>query len=211
MSDLARFEGFDLRVVDGEPRVLDVQIAERAGLERPRSIRHVIKRNQAEMLAHGSLATAIGNGEGRNSNEFWLNEAQAISLTALLRTEAGRKARIVLVKAFVAQRRETIPTLPVVAEIANAARMGDSPEMKAQMVGACVMAARAARTPLRKVHGFIRRTYRVSSPYFLAVVFWPQVRQMLVDLAMGRLALTCPTPRRLPGSNVRQLSFPDAR
>lgn len=43
----------NIEVIDNEPRIKDVVLGERLGLNRPRKIREVILSNMAELLAYG--------------------------------------------------------------------------------------------------------------------------------------------------------------
>lgn len=207
---LARVEtvdGWDLEVgSDGERRVLDVAIGARAGLARPRLVREVIRRNVAELEAHGDLcrrqrqnSESLENARGRPAMEYLLNEDQAVALVALLRTPKARELRIALVRVFGAVRRRALETgaastLPL--DVAHGARIGDVPNMRNEAAALCAMAARASGYGLRKVHGFVRRTYRVPGIYHVAVLAWPAVKATIEAVALGRLFIE--GVRRLP-------------
>jgi len=115
MNEIVNIEGWALMApqADGEgPRVRDLDIAERAGLEKPRNIRATIKANRAELEAHGpllDLPAPRANGAGRPGKEFWLNEDQACALVILLRTPVARDLRVALVRLFGMARRGVLP------------------------------------------------------------------------------------------------------
>jgi phage regulator Rha-like protein len=103
-----------------EPRVRDIEIAERAGMAQPRDVRRVIEKNREEIEAHGLLTMRVrrariektgainGGREEREVSEYWLNEAQAIALVTHLRTPKALEVRIALVKFFVAYRNGAV-------------------------------------------------------------------------------------------------------
>jgi hypothetical protein len=80
----------DLKDVDGEPRVLDLRVAERLGFGRDRDLRKLIERNAKLLEMHGELirATVARNQKdtpkaGRPENGYWLNEGQTVALAFL--------------------------------------------------------------------------------------------------------------------------------
>lgn len=100
---------------DGEPRVRDVDLAERLGYERPRKVRALIERHAAELRRYGALSMrpvveriektgAIRGIEEREVMEYWLNEGQAIDLCALSRTDLAIDVREEVIRVFMAVR-----------------------------------------------------------------------------------------------------------
>ena len=97
---------------DGEPRVRDIDLAERAGMAQARDIRKVIAANREELEEHGALRVhrarnAVRAGFGTRTaevDETWLNESQACALVMLLRTPKARELRVAVVRAFMAAR-----------------------------------------------------------------------------------------------------------
>jgi hypothetical protein len=65
-----------LDAIDGEPRVLDLTVAERLGFVRPRTIRQLIERSRAELESYGPIAARCSAYRNRQFTEYWLNEAQ---------------------------------------------------------------------------------------------------------------------------------------
>lgn len=99
----------DLRKISGEPRVHDLRLGEVLGFDRPRNVRKIIRRNSQELALHGALALHGGasiSGKGRvmPSEEFYLNEAQALLICMFSRTNEAASARKQIVEAFLAYR-----------------------------------------------------------------------------------------------------------
>ena len=116
--------------LDDEPRVRDLDIAERLGMERPRDIRQLISRNFAELRGYGSTRyrTAMitaGKGAKRKVREYYLNEGQALLICCLSRTEKAAEVRKLLIETYQAHRRgntlpatsNTLPVIPTQAEL----------------------------------------------------------------------------------------------
>lgn len=220
-------DGWDVMLGEGdEPRIRDVDLAERAGLARPRKVREVIEANRLELEAHGPLSvrprrvrTQMPGGFAfREVDVFetWLSEPQALALVALLRTEQARALRISLVKVFVAVRHGSIPapaasSVVPISEV-HGSRIGETVGRE-EVVGWCKMAARSLGVTVHRVHGAIRRQYKVPSVYALSCSVWPTARAFLESLAMGKLYLDPPGRRPalrvLEGGKSRaQTSFP---
>jgi hypothetical protein len=97
-----------LTEIDNEPRILDVDLAERLAFERPRVIRELIARNRDELEAFGSLPCRTANPTaqgGRPGNAYYLNEGQALVICALSRTEKAAQVRKLLIDVFMAYRQ----------------------------------------------------------------------------------------------------------
>lgn len=91
-----------LTPVNGEPRVNDLALAEKLGFERPVKIRDMIKRNQAKLLKFGILPTVgkIHEGAGRPTDEFYLNQKQAIFICMKSETEKAFDVQADIVRVF---------------------------------------------------------------------------------------------------------------
>jgi hypothetical protein len=61
-----------------EPRVLDTDLAERLGFERPRAIRQLIQRHTEALGRFGPIATQRGVYRGHDFDAYYLNKRQAI-------------------------------------------------------------------------------------------------------------------------------------
>lgn len=99
----------DLRQIEGEPRVLDLRLGERLGYGRAVKVREIIRRNVTELRSHGTLkphggASISGKGRVMASEEFYLNEAQAVLVCMLARTPAAVELRRQVVQVFLAWR-----------------------------------------------------------------------------------------------------------
>lgn len=92
-----------LTAINGEPRVHDLELAERLGFERPRKIRDIIQRNHDKLLKFG-VCPAVGrtSGElgGRPATEFYLNQKQAIFICMKSETEQAFDVQIEIVHVF---------------------------------------------------------------------------------------------------------------
>lgn len=103
VSDLA------LSVVADEPRVRDIDLAERLGFDRPRKIRDLIKANIEELQIHGILPSTGAKstdafGRGRPGLEYWLNEPQALLVCMFSRTANAARVRKMLIEVFMEWR-----------------------------------------------------------------------------------------------------------
>lgn len=102
---------FDLRQIDGsgdEPRVRDLDVAERLGMADPHSIRVMIRQNWTELAAYGEVSERQSETSlrgGRPGREFWLNEGQALTICALSRTPTAARVRKALIDVFMQWRR----------------------------------------------------------------------------------------------------------
>jgi len=111
----------DLALLDDEPRVLDLRVAEALEFDRPRDIRKLIERNSDELAAYGGLRHDGANPKpqgGRPGVEYWLNEAQAILIC--MRSDAPRAAdvRTEIIAVFQAWRHgKLVPGAPVTADL----------------------------------------------------------------------------------------------
>jgi hypothetical protein len=72
--------------IDGEPRILDLTLAERLGFTRPRTIRQLIERNRSELERYGVIAARCSD-QNRQFIEYWLNESQVLLVFLFSRTE----------------------------------------------------------------------------------------------------------------------------
>lgn len=96
---------FALTEMGGEPRVRDLDVAERLGFKRPRVIRELIERNLAEFEALGPSAVQYGAYRGQATREYWLNEEQALLAAVLSNAEKAPTVRRMLIQTFTAHRR----------------------------------------------------------------------------------------------------------
>ncbi len=87
---------------DGEPRLLDLDLAERLGYERPRKIRGLIDRHMDTIIEFGPCPTVgLGIGEGaRAADAYLLNEEQAIYIATQSDAPNAKAVKILVVKVF---------------------------------------------------------------------------------------------------------------
>ena len=84
--------------LDGEPRIRDLELANRLGFTDPHKIRALIGRNKAELETYGGVSATVAetpetpaspDAGGRPGREYWLNEGQALVICALSRKRAA--------------------------------------------------------------------------------------------------------------------------
>lgn len=102
----------NLHQTDNEARVLDTDLAEWLGFERPYAIRQLITRNIGELAVSGSLPTRRGQSRGQHFTAYYLNEGQALLICALARTPKAAEVRHALITVFLEYRRAQLPPLP---------------------------------------------------------------------------------------------------
>lgn len=119
-----------LREVDGEPRVRDLDLAEKLGFDRPRKIRELIERNMAEVEKFGSSAPRRGAYRGKAFTEYFLNEEQALLVSVLSNAPNAAAVRAMLIRVFVAYRRGELETK---APKANPALIGREARLQFRM------------------------------------------------------------------------------
>lgn len=211
MTALTKLEGWDLDVASSEePRVRDVDVAQRAGLAQPADIRRVIDRNWEELAAHGEIRISAHSAiirRGPKGREYWLNEDQSVALVAMLRTKVARELRISLVRLFGAYRRgQVAPPTTVALDVVHGPRVGEVPMLKAEVSNMCASVAKATRIPLRRVHGWVRRTFRVPGVHHIGVVIWPTVKALLFEILLGKITIAAQSRGLLPPDR-RQLDM----
>jgi hypothetical protein len=108
--------------IDGEPRVLDLTVAERLGFARPRAIRQLIERNRAELESYGPIATNCGAYHNGLFEELWLNEAQALLVCLFARTKQAAEVRHALIELFTAWRNGQLTASPQSAYLTRTQR-----------------------------------------------------------------------------------------
>jgi hypothetical protein len=104
---------------DGELRVVDLELAEQLGFERPRDIRKLIERNLPELERYGKCATASHKPDrGFDATEYWLNEPQAVLICVLSKTLRAADVRQEVIEVFMAYRHgRIVPGVPTLDQI----------------------------------------------------------------------------------------------
>ena len=204
MSAIVPFDGWDLDTTSAdEPRVRDLDVARRAGLAKPLNIRATIERNWEELTAHGEIKVftpRVKTSGGRPGTEYWLNEAQAVALVALMKTTEARALRIGLVRLFVAWRRGHLAA-STVASAPIQARIGDDPRAKAQVRALSRAAARHSGLSTHRIQGGIRKPWGVISIYRIALSALDHTIAQLMAI------LAAPPPKQLPADRRQMTLF----
>ena len=195
-------EGWELDVSnDDEPRASAVEIAHRAGVKAARNVKTTVDKNRAELERHGAIdmriryvRTSMPNGGSKTVElvEPWLNEAQAITLVALLRTPAAADLRASLVRTFIAVRRGLTLTASTPV-LATTAAIGDSALARRDVTAWATVAAKACGVSIHRVHGAVRRAHHAPGIYQVPLALLEHVKNLLQAFASG--AITLP-PRR---------------
>lgn len=89
-----------LTTLNGEPRVYDLDLAEKLGFDRPRDIRKLIKRNEAKLETFGGCATVARVIEGNPTAEFYLNQKQAVFVCMKSETDRAFDVQVEIVRVF---------------------------------------------------------------------------------------------------------------
>lgn len=91
--------------VEGEPRILDVDLATRLGFAKPAKIRELIKRHAVSLAHMGPLPTVGRVINGGRAVESYLNRKQAIFITAKSDTPQATDITIEIIQRFDAYER----------------------------------------------------------------------------------------------------------
>ncbi len=98
--------GLEFHATDGEPRIRDLDLAEKLGYEHPRRIRELIEKNTSRLGVLTRTVQTPGATGGRPGTEYWLTERQALFVTTQSRTERAADVSMMLVDAFIAVRQQ---------------------------------------------------------------------------------------------------------
>lgn len=106
MSTMVLYEaGLEFRSDDGEPRIRDLDLAERLGYAKPRDIRWLIEKFSNDINISGA-PRQTGFGTGRPGVEYWLTEAQALFIVAKSETPMATAILKLIIDAFIAVREQ---------------------------------------------------------------------------------------------------------
>lgn len=100
--------GLTVVPVEGEPRILDINLGKRLGFSRPVKIRELIKRHMASLEALGTVPTVGTVNRGQETTEYYLNRKQAIFITAKSDTPDATDITIEVIQKFDAYERGLI-------------------------------------------------------------------------------------------------------
>ncbi|MBL1435641.1 MAG: hypothetical protein COB08_005525 [Rhodobacteraceae bacterium] len=98
---------FAIQEIDGEARMRDLDIAMALEFERPRKIRELIVRRSAELGELGEVRPTAGRTSaqgGAPSEEYWLNEKQALFICTKSETKMALDITIQMIEVFSAWR-----------------------------------------------------------------------------------------------------------
>jgi phage antirepressor YoqD-like protein len=98
-----------IQTVENEPRILDLDLAERLGFAKPTKIRDLIKRHKPALEAMGPLPTVGRVINGGGATEFYLNRQQALFLTMKSETQTAIKVTTEVIRRFDAYERGAQP------------------------------------------------------------------------------------------------------
>lgn len=107
-----------IQAIEGEPRVLDTDLAVELGYERPRDIRKLVKRHEATLTTQGTVCATVEQTSpqgGRPSTEYRLNRAQALFIITKAETTRAADVTVAVIEKFLAYEAGLIqarPTLP---------------------------------------------------------------------------------------------------
>jgi hypothetical protein len=189
-ADIVRINGFDLtRDAAGEPLIVDMDVGRALGFGNPIDIRKLIRRNASHL---GVIATVAKTPTGgRPATEYHLTEAQALFVASKSETLRGAEVLWTLIATCQEYRRMMAAPHPAAAPVLPSVtgRMGDVKETRDEMRRTCQMSASGAGATVQRVYGLIRRLHGLSSPFKLPPSAWPQMREMLYEIGLGRLKL----------------------
>lgn len=98
---------------DEEPRVLDLDLADRLGYSRPRDIRklveRMIKRRQLTDVRATVARSSMPNGGAREDNAYHLTETQALKVAAKSETEPADKLLDEIIRVFMLAKEGKLP------------------------------------------------------------------------------------------------------
>lgn len=101
-----------LTPINGEPRIRDLDLAERLDFGRPRKIRDIIKRNEAHLLKFGGCPTVGRVVEGNKTDEYYLNQKQAIFICMKAETDPAIDVQVEIVRVFDAYLNASVESQP---------------------------------------------------------------------------------------------------
>lgn len=137
----------DLKLIDTQPRVMDLTLARTLQLSDPHKIRNLIKRNADELTRYGEVSAMVAETStagGRPSLAYWLNEPQSVLVCMFSDGPRAADARQEIISVFMDWRARQ-PAQP-------------TPEVKFEFPGADLplneyMAKLATLKECRLIHG----------------------------------------------------------
>jgi len=214
-TKLLEVNGWPLVVGDDDvPRVRDLELGARLGFARPRDFRKLVERLRRDGIINDIQCRAtvarhkVGDRGGfQEVVEYHLDERSA--LLAIVKSETPKAVEITgqVIDVYLEVRRSPPQPVSVALDVAHGPRVGETVLERAELVSWCTLAALALGVSIHRVHGAIRRTYRVPSAYAVSVFVWPMVRSFLEALTQRKLLLPGARPRLVASAPPGQLSL----
>ncbi|RJF84826.1 hypothetical protein D3877_10125 [Azospirillum cavernae] len=162
--------------INGEPRILDLRLAEALGFKRSADIRPLIERHREALERLGGIFRTVRKnpGRGRPAAEFWLTKKQAIYIATKAETERATEITIQIVEVFdtVTSGRASPPPVPALTKadldrIDERARMAAALEetrVRNTLTGAALDALRRGQPIQPVIQGGRRRPQLTARP-----------------------------------------------
>ena len=100
----------DLSIIENEPRIKDIVLAQRLGLSQPLNVRGVIENNDEELCGFGAIHVVRETRRSgclfRKITEYYLNEPQALLICMFSRTQKAAAVRKELIDVYMAYRTQ---------------------------------------------------------------------------------------------------------
>lgn len=192
----------------------------RLGFARPRKIRELIERMvSAGILNDSDIRPTVGRVDTGVAStvvtKYRLTETGTLLVITRSDTKIAHAITRQVIEVFRAVRRSQLPAPQQVPVLSSSPLVGDSRVHRAEMASWCKMAARNNGVSVHRVHGELRRQCRVPGVYQIPLVLYPQARELVESMALGRLLLPTAPGRRLlksvPDQAQRVLSFPETQ
>lgn len=200
LARIVKIDGWSVTMDDDEPRIMDEELGKRLGFARTRKIRELIER----LLRDGKLndihcrptvgRQSTGNGGTREYvvDAYWLTKKQALKVIAKSETAIADAILDVVIDVFDAVMRGQLVAaaqqVPVPV-LSTSPLVGDSRIHRAEIASWCRLAAHSNGVSVHRIHGELRRQFRVPSVYLIPLVLHPQARELVEALALRRLLL----------------------
>lgn len=222
LGQVVVFKGHEFRVLDGEPRVQDLKLAEWLGFGRHLKIRDLIKHmkmtgiiNDSEVFTVRGITSSAG---GRPATEFWLTETGALLLATKSETPNAIALTREIVETFVAVRRHTTEQKSPSAEalevatnrlVAHARYIGESKSLSRDLRVYIAAAMAKQGVSRQRIAGHIRKSFNVTSEFQVPTVQWEELKDDLANLIDGYTALPH-KPSKLKTDGRQLILFADA-
>jgi hypothetical protein len=176
-NKLQRVIGWDLQIgEDNEPRVRDLDLGARLGFARPAKFRELVKRLHRDGILNDSdFIPTVGRakvGHGyREVLEYHLTQTGA--LLAIMRSDTQVATTIArqVVEVFLQYREGLLKAVEKALPVGDA-RVGDGIYHRELARSHCRRVAKMLKVSVARVHGAIRREFKVPSIYLIRLGEW---------------------------------------